>query len=181
MRNLLWTVPALLMGVQFCASAETIIPGTQIQVRTNVPIDVHQWDRGRIYPARVARDVFDRNGNVAIPRDSYAELTIRQTGPNEMALDLESVTVNGQRYVMDTGGPEFNTQAYSNGTGLLGNIVGAISGGHVQVETQGNAVFVPRDSMLTFQLQAPLHVVNWNDPGYDQNGWHYHHDRDWYR
>jgi hypothetical protein len=77
MRNLLWTVPALLLGMQICASADTILPGTQVAVKTDQPIEMHTWDRGRIYPARVARDVFARNGELAIPRGSYAELIVR--------------------------------------------------------------------------------------------------------
>ena len=128
MRNVLWTVPALLMGMQICAYADTIVPGTQIEIRTDQPIELHTWDRGRIYPAQVARDVFARDGDVAIPRGSAAELIVREAGPNRMALDLESVTVNGRRYAMDTSGPQFHVpnNAYDNGAGLLGNIVGAI-------------------------------------------------------
>jgi len=100
-----------------------------------------------------------------------------------MALDLESLTVNGMRYTMDTTGPQFNMPRndYDNGGGLVGSIIGAISGGQVQVETRGNEVRVPAGSTVTFQLQEPLHVVSWNDPGYMRNGQHYHRDGDWYR
>ncbi len=183
MRSLLWTVPALLLGMQICASADTILPGTQVAVKTDQPIEMHTWDRGRIYPAHVARDVFAKNGEVAIPRGSYAELIVRETGPNQMALDLESVTVNGMRYVMDTTGPQFNmpTNVYNSGAGLLGNIVGSISGGQVTVETQGTEIRVPADSTITFSLMEPLHVAGWNDPGYMQNGYQYHREGDWYR
>ncbi len=182
MRNLIWSVPALLMGMQIFASADTILPGTQIQVRTDRPIEMHTWDRGRVFPARVARDVIARDGDVAIPRDSYAELIVRQIGPNQMALDIESVTVNGMRYAMDTTGPRFDANGdYNRGSGLLGNIVGAISGGHVEVESRGNEIRIPPDVTLTFQLEEPLRVVNWRDPGYDRNGEHYHRDGDWYR
>lgn len=183
MRNLSWTLPALMMGMQICACADTILPGTQVAVRTDQPIEMHRWDRGRIFPARVAKDVFARNGDIAIPRGSYAELIVRETGPDQMAVDLESVTVNGMRYVMDTTGPQFNMPngEYNNGAGLLGNIVGAISNGHVQVETHGNEIQVPADAMLTFQLQEPLHVAGWADPGYDRGGYHYHPDNGWYR
>lgn len=176
-----WAAPALLIAMQICASAAFIPPGTQIQVRTDQPIDVHTWDRGRIYPAHVAQNVYSPHGDLAIPEGSYAELIVRQIGPDRMALDLESVTVNGARYAMDTTGPNFPANNYNNGGGLLGNIVGAISNGHVQVQTQGNGIMVPPSSVLTFQLQQPLHVVTWNDPGYMHDGYHYHHDGDWYR
>lgn len=181
MRILTWAGPVLLVGMQICASAATIVPGTQIVVRADHAIDVHTWDRGRIYGARVAQDVFSPRGHLAIPAGSYAELIVRETGPNQMALDLESVTVNGARYVMDTTGPQFPAHTYDNGGGLLGNIVSGISGGHVQVETRGNGIVVPPDATLTFQLQEPLHVATWEDPGYMHDGHHYHHDGDWYR
>jgi hypothetical protein len=181
MRKILWAVPAILAVVQIGASADTILPGTQIAVRADQPIEVHSWDRGRIYPAHIARDVVARDGDVAIPRGASAELIVRQTGPGQMALDLESVTVNGMRYAMDTSGPQFNMPRgdYENGGGLLGNIIGAISGG--QVEMRGNEVRVPADVIVTFQLQEPLHVVGWNDPGYNRDRYHYHREGDWYR
>lgn len=178
MRNLIWAVPALLFGMQMAASADTILPGTEIAVRPDRPIEVNTWDQGRIYPAHVARDVFARDGGVAIPRGAYAELIVRQTGPGQMTLDLESITVNGTRYAVDANGPQVNT---GNGGGLLGNIVGAITNGQVQVETQGSQIRVPADALIRFDLQQPLHVVGWQDPGYMQNGFHYHHDNDWYR
>ncbi|HYL36352.1 MAG TPA: hypothetical protein VEV17_10605 [Bryobacteraceae bacterium] len=182
MRNLIWMLPALLIAMQFPAKADTVLPGTQIAVRTERPIDVNQWDRGRIYRGFVARDVVARDGDVAIPEGSPAELIVRQIGPNEMTIDIESVTVNGRRYVMDNTGPEFNAQTYNNGNGVLGAIIGAIAGATgAQVETQGSEIRVPPGTVLRFELQQPLRVVGWQDPGYQRNGIHYHHDHDWYR
>jgi hypothetical protein len=125
----------------------------------------------------VARDVVAADGDVAIPRGSDVELIVRQIGPERMSIDIESVTVNGRRYVLDSSGPRFNTREYENGEGLLGQIVGAISG----VRAEGGEIFVPADSTLTFQTRAPLHVVDWRDPGYERDGHHYHRDNDWYR
>ncbi len=183
MRNLIWAAPAILIGMQICASADTILPGTQISVRIDHAIDMHSWDQGRIFPAMVARDVYARNGDLAVPRGSYAELIVRETGPNQMALDLESVTVNGTRYVMDSTGPQFRMPAgqYDTGNGLLGAIVSVVPGSQVQVETVGDAIRVPPDSRITFQLQEPLAVAGWNDPGYSRDGEHYHPNGDWYR
>jgi len=56
MRNLIWIVPAILFGLQVTAIADTILPGTEIPVRTDRPIELHTWDQGRIYPAHVARE-----------------------------------------------------------------------------------------------------------------------------
>jgi hypothetical protein len=159
-----------------------IPPGTQIQVRADNPIVVAQWDRGRIYPGFIARDVFSRDGNVAVPQGANCELIVRQVGDHEFVLDLESLTVNGRRYVMDASGPEFHTQQYQNGGGVVGNIIGAIAGATGgQVEYHGDQIRVPAGARLTFQLQAPLRVVQWGDPGYSDHGSHYHHDHDWYR
>jgi hypothetical protein len=180
----LLVVPAILLAGQFQARAATVPPGTQIQVRTNAPIDVSRWDRGRIYPAHVAQDVFSLDGRLVIHRGSPAELIIRQVGPGQLALDLESVTSEGQRYVVDTSGPQYNMDhaEYNNGSGVLGAIAGAIAGANgEQVVGRGEHIHVPDGSMITFNLQEPLHVATWGDPGYDREGMHYHHDNDWYR
>ncbi len=183
MKHLL-AVPIILAGIQGWALADTILPGTRIEVRSDNPIEVTRWDRGRIYPAHVARDVMARDGDVAIPRGSYAELIVRQNGPDQMTVDIESITVNGRRYTMDNTGPQFNMSQsdYTGGGGLVGGIVGAIAGATgAQVETRGGQIRVPAGAVLTFELRQPLHVVNWSDPGYDNNGYHYHRDHDWYR
>jgi hypothetical protein len=172
------------LALQLPGLADTLAPGTQISVRTNSPIEVARWDRGRIYQAFVDRPVYARDGDVAIPRGAPVELIVRQIGPGQLALDIESVAVNGQRYVMDATGPQFNMNRndYDNGSGLVGSIVGAIAGATgAQVETRGGEIHVPAQAVVTFQLQEPLHMVGWQDPGYEHNNWHYHHDHDWYR
>jgi hypothetical protein len=190
----LFLIPLVIIGMQVAGMAQdrygadrarfgdVVPPGTQIQVRTNGPITVARWDRGRIFAAHVDRDVFARDGDMVIPRGAYCELTVREIGPGQMTLDLESITANGRRYVLDTAGPQFNMDqgAYQNGTGLVGNIINAITG-NGNVEYHGDRIRVPAGSQITFQLQAPLHVVNWRDPGYMNNGEHYHHREDWYR
>lgn len=184
MGKYLLAIPALLLGMQVPMLADTLVPGTQIPVRPDGPVDVSHWDRGRIYPAHVARDVFARDGDVAIHRGAPAELIVRQIGPGQYTLDLESVTVNGRRYAMDATGPEFNAHRgdYDNGNGLVGSIIGAIAGANgEQVEPRGGHIMVPADALLTFQLQVPLHMVGWGDPGYRNGESHYHHDHDWYR
>jgi hypothetical protein len=177
MKKLQCLLPAVFMAMQISVMADTVSPGTQISVRIDTTIDVNQWDRGRIYSGRVARDVIARDGDVAIPAGSRAELIVRQSAPGQMVIDVESITVNRRRYVMDAAGPQFSTQEYQSGGGLVGSIIGAING----VTAQGAAIHIPTDSVLAFQLRAPLHVVDWADPGYDREGEHYHRDPDWYR
>ncbi len=182
--KLFGVLTTLLIGTQISVFADTIPPGTQIPVRTDTGIEVARWDRGRIYPGHVAQDVYSRDGSVAIRRGAPAELIVRQVGPDQLALDLESVTVNGTRYALDITGPQYNMprNSYDNGSGLVGSIVGAIAAANgEQVETHGAGIRVPGDTVVTFQLQQPLHVVTWGDPGYQNGEYHYHHDRDWYR
>ena len=177
MRSLLCLSSIVFIAMPFTARADTVLAGTQIQVRPDSQIEVSKWERGRIYTGHVARDVTAADGDVAIPRGADVELIVRQLSPERMAIDIESVTVNGRRYVLDSSGPRFNTSDYENGEGLVGAIVGAISG----ERTEGGQIFVPAESILTFQTRAPLHVVGWPDPGYEREGHHYHRDHDWYR
>src|SRR5262245_36529103 len=72
--------------------------GTTLQVRTTDPISSNAPD-GRVYEATVENDVLDNNGDLAIPRDSVAELIVRRNG-DELMLDLDSITVDGERYAV---------------------------------------------------------------------------------
>jgi hypothetical protein len=146
-----------------------IEPGTNIAVRTNDPIDVERFDN-RVYYGTIDQDVRGENGRVAIPRGSRVELIVRVMRDNDLVLDLESVSVNGQRYAIQTDKSHVEAQRDNS---LVGSILGAINGG----QTQGRAVRIPRDSVLNFRLQAPL-SVGVEDRGVDRDGNHYH---EWYR
>src|ERR1700693_4456180 len=98
MKNLILAIPAILIGFHVSARANQLDPGTEITVRTDESINLDKWDRGRIYPAVVDRDIYARDGALAIPRGSPAELIVRQVGPHDLALDLESITVRHRRY-----------------------------------------------------------------------------------
>ena len=117
---------------------------TTLKVRTTSAIDVQTAD-GLVYTGTVDEDVLDRDGLVAIPEGSTVELMARKEG-NEMTLDLESVTVNGQRYAVladqstvgtsgqleagaRTIGANRDTATYVGGGALLGTIIGAVTGG----------------------------------------------------
>ena len=117
---------------------------TTLKVRTTEAIDVKTAD-GLIYTGTVDEDVLDRDGLVAIPEGSTVELMARKIG-NELTLDLESVTVNRQRYAVladqstvgtagqrESGprsiGANRDTAVYVGGGALLGTIIGAIAGG----------------------------------------------------
>ena len=182
------------------AQQSSISAGTTILVRTNGTIDARNND-GQVFSGIVNQDVTDSSGNVAIPRGSDVELVVRTLSNNELALDLESVTVNGQRYGITAGdtsvsgegkdgiGANQRTGKYVGGGALLGAIIGAIAGGGkgaaigagagaaagagTQVLTRGRNVSVPAESLLTFQLEQPLQL-GVADYGTTREGRHYH-------
>lgn len=148
----------------------TLVPGTVIPVRTTESIDVDKGDY-RIYHGIVDQDVRGDNGRLAIPRGSGVELIVRFSPDNDMVLDIDSVTVNGVRYA-----PQARKRIESRpDTSLVGGIIGAINGGQVR----GQAVRVPRDTVVTFRIQQPL-AMGIADRGVERNGYHYHdYERDW--
>jgi hypothetical protein len=184
------------------AQQDTVRSGTEITVRTNGRIEAKNSNQGRIYTGVVDRDVRDGSGNVVIPRGSDAELIIRSTD-RELQLDLESVNVNGRRYVVSTSdevisqrgnekdgvGANQRTAKYAGGGAVIGSIIGAIAGGGKgatigalagggagavgQTVTRGRNVNVPAESLLTFRLDQSLRVGG-PDRGRDRNGAHYH-------
>src|SRR5579862_6125020 len=100
-------------------------PGTVVPVRTQDPIDVERTDN-RVFNGIVDQDVRGDNGRIAIPRGAHAELIVRVARDNDLILDLESVTVNGQRYGIRT---EANRVESRPDNSIVGNILGAINGG----------------------------------------------------
>jgi hypothetical protein len=163
--------------------------GTQVSVRTNEAIDASQATTGQTYSAEVAEDVHGPNGELLIPRKSEAQLVIRQVstggtvGTPELALDLQSLTVNGRQYTVSTAdlsrstgkqgiGKNKRTAEMVGGGALLGTLVGAIAGGGkgaaigavagaatggtAQVLTRGKQAKVPAETVLRFQLDQPL-------------------------
>src|SRR5579884_1900468 len=198
---LLSTLLAATAILPVLGQTDRVPPGTQITVRTDQPIDSHSYNDGRIYPATVARDVVDPDGRVVIPHGSPAELIVRRAGGDELVLDMESLTIGGHRYALSTTdqamyggeregvGENQRTAKYVGGGAIIGSIIGAIAGGGkgaaigaatgagagavTQTETRGRRVYVPAESMITFQLDRPLHV-DIRDTGYERGGYHYH-------
>lgn len=205
------TPPAVLTTLAFFGMTLTgwaqygsVPAGANVSVRTNETIDVRNSSDGRIYSGVVDRDVLDSSGGVAIPRGSNAELIVRNVGARDLAVDLESVNVNGRRYTVATNdvtrnggarqgvGKNERTAKYVGGGALLGTIIGAIDGGGkgaaigaavgaaggagTQTITRGGAVRVPSESVLTFRLERPLNVGS-ADRGYTRGGHHYHYNQ----
>jgi len=157
--------------------------GTTINVRTTEAIKADS-DDGRTFPGVVDEDILNRNRAVAIPKGSDVELVVTRLSDNEVSLDLESVTIRGERYSVDVEdsvvdsdrregvGANERTGKYVGGGAVLGAIIGAIAGGGkgaaigagagaaagagAQVLTRGKSVNVPAESLLTFRLSEPL-------------------------
>jgi hypothetical protein len=187
-RVLYSSVIPLLAGMALAAPqySSTIPGGSDILVRVNETIDSRTADEGRIYDAVIDQDVFDTNGGVAIRKGAKAEVLVRRVEPKkELALDLQSVIIDGRRYFVNTDdyektqgrksvGANGRTAKYLGGGAIFGTILGALGGGGkgaaigalsgaagggvLQVLTRGKAVKVPSESVLTFRLERPLHL-----------------------
>src|SRR5437773_395383 len=93
---------AVLIGILSCslaAQGDRLSAGTEITVRTREAVDARYPSDHRVYFATVDRDVRDRDDRTVIPRGSEAELILRDASAAEIVLDLESVAVNGRRYM----------------------------------------------------------------------------------
>jgi hypothetical protein len=162
--------------------------GTQLVVRTVEMIDSRNSRPDQVFSAIIEEDVRDGSGRVLIPQRSSAQLVIRemtsggQTGSPEMVLDLQSITVDGRRYLVSTNDVALESEtgigrnrrtAETVGAGAaLGTIIGAIAGGGkgaaigvlvgaaggagVQVLTRGRDVQVPAETALTFRLDRAV-------------------------
>lgn len=106
-------------------------------------------------------------------------------GTSDLVLDLQSISVEGQQYnisstdVKQSGkqgfGANKRTAIYTGGGAALGAIIGAIAGGGkgaaigagagagggalTQVLTKGGSIRVPAETVLTFQLDKPIQIV----------------------
>ena len=166
--------------------------GTEVPVRSEDTIDSAKAVEGQTYAGEMADDVRDANGDVVIPRGSNAQIVIRSAskggrfrGASDLVLDLQSITVEGQEYLVSTSdlqergksgfGANRRTGEFTGGGAALGAIIGAIAGGGkgaaigagagagagalTQVLTKGSAIRVPAETILTFKLDKPIRVV----------------------
>ena len=165
--------------------------GALIPVRSEETIDAAVASGGQTYAAEVTRDLKDADGAVVIPRGSNAQIIIRSAakggrikGASDLVLDLDSVSVEGRLYRLDTQdvvrkgrdgvGKNKRTAVFTGGGAAIGAIIGAIAGGGrgaaigaasgagagagTQIVTKGAAIRIPAETILTFRLDAPLRV-----------------------
>lgn len=166
--------------------------GTHVSVRTEDTINSATAAEGQTYAAEVTDDVTDANGDVVVPHGANAQLVIRSAskggrfrGTSDLVLDLQSISVEGQQYnvnstdVKESGKPGFGankrTAIYTGGGAALGAIIGAIAGhgkgaaigagagagagALTQILTKGGSIQVPAETVLTFQLDKPVQIV----------------------
>ena len=162
--------------------------GTELVVRTVETIDSTNVSADQTFSAIVEQEVKDASGRVMIPERSSAQLMIRQmssggkTGSPEMVLDVQSITIDGRRYVVSTtdmtldsgtgvGKNKRTAEAVGGGAALgtitgtiagggkgaaIGVLVGAAGGATAQVLTRGHSVHVPAETVLKFMLDKPV-------------------------
>lgn len=109
----------------------------------------------------------------------------RFKGTSDLVLDLQSIAVGGKQYVVSTTdltqkgkegfGANKRTGVFTGGGAALGAIIGAIAGGGkgaaigagagagagavTQIATKGGAIKVPAETVLTFELDKPVKIV----------------------
>jgi len=109
----------------------------------------------------------------------------RIRGASDLVLDLDSISVEGQQYRVSTTdmqqsgkqglGANKRTAEYTGGAAALGAIIGAIAGGGkgaaigagagagagaaTQIITKGGSIKVPVETVLTFELDKPVQIV----------------------
>ncbi|MEO8597561.1 MAG: hypothetical protein ABI759_29855 [Candidatus Solibacter sp.] len=184
---------------------DTIPAGSRVPVRLDQAIDVTIPSDGRVFTGSVTEDVTGQAGAVIIPRGARAEVLVQNLGEHEGTIDLDSVTFEGRRYMVNAEkynlsrrtsvGKNERTAKYVGGGAIFGTLLGAIAGGGkgaaigavaggaagagAQTLTRGSAVRVPAESVLTFRLDEPFQFSSdpyRDDNGYDENGVHYHND-----
>ena len=169
----------------------TLPAGALIPVRSEETIDAAIAAQGQTYAAEVTRNISDADGAVVIPRGSNAQIIIRSAtrggrikGASDLILDLDSVSVEGRRYTLDTQdvvkkgrdgvGKNRRTATFTGGGAAIGAIIGAIAGGGkgaaigaasgagagagTQIVTKGGAIRIPAETILTFKLETALQI-----------------------
>jgi hypothetical protein len=124
-----------------------VVPAaTKLSVRADETINSATAAEGPTYASDVTDDVLDANGDAVIPHGSTARIVIRSAskggrirGASDLVLDLQSVSVEGQEYLVSTSdlqqsakqglGANRRTAEYAGGAAAVGAIIGAIAGG----------------------------------------------------
>lgn len=170
---------------------ETLPIGTEIVVRPNEAINSQSAKENQAFAAQTDQNVMGGSNNVVIPKGSPVELVIRKvssggvTGSPDMMLDVQSITVGGQRYLVSTadlqqksdtgiGANKRTAEAVGGGAALgaivgavvgkgkgaaIGAAVGAAGGAGTQILIKGKEVHVPAETVLNFKLDQTVSLT----------------------
>ncbi|HKU21163.1 MAG TPA: BON domain-containing protein [Terriglobales bacterium] len=163
--------------------------GTNIAIRLIEPIDSEKNQTGQSFRATLDSPLADENGNVVVPagfdvtgRLDEVKSAGRFAGQSDIILSLTRLSVNGRSYSLQTN--QYSRRGSSRGKataakvgggaaigailgGLLGGgkgaavgaTVGAGAGTGVSAATKGQQIVLPSETVLNFQLQAPVSVI----------------------
>ncbi len=166
----------------------TIPAGTRFTVRLIEAVDTAKNKEGDTFRASLDEPVVIENKTV-IPRHANVTARLvsaksagRFAGSSSVVLVLSTVKIGGKTYEVETG--EFTKQAASRGrksaaviggTAAAGALIGALAGGGkgaaigaaagagagtgVQALSKGEQIKLPAETLLEFQLKAPVTVV----------------------
>ena len=168
------------------AQSDHVLPqGTEIKVKTDTSIPAKPPANAK-YTATVSKEVTDSSGAVLIPRGSRATLVAEPTSDGkDTNLDLRSVNINGQRFLLEAQGKSSSsapgglgankrTAKYVGGGAAIGAVLGALLGGGkgaaigaivggaggagAQVFTGRNKQ-LPAETELTYKLAQDLRLT----------------------
>lgn len=167
----------------------TVAAGTNMAIRLIDAIDSEKNQTGQSFRATLDSPLVDENGNVVVPagydvvgRLDEVKSAGRFAGQSDIVMSLTQLKVNGRAYNLQTN--QYSRKGSSRGKataakvgggaalgailgGLLGGgkgaaigaTVGAGAGTGVSAATKGQQILLPSETVLNFQLQAPLSVI----------------------
>ena len=166
--------------------------GTKVSVRTDETIDSASAAEGQTYAGEITEDVRDTAGDVVIPSGANAQIVVKSSskggrihGASDLVVDLQSVSVGGQQYMLNTSdvveqgkngiGANKRTGEFVGGGAGIGTLIGAIAGhgkgaalgaasgagagALTEILTKGGSIKIPAETVMTFQLEQPLRIV----------------------
>jgi BON domain len=174
-------------GGQQAGIPVTVPPGSILRIRINRGLDSNNVQAGAVFDGTVLTDVV-AGGQVAIPRGATvsgevvgAKKAGTFKGQGQLALQIDSLTLGGQVYPLQTEvwaatgqDKTGSTVGATAGTSAFGAIIGGIVGGGAgaaigagagagvglagSAATPRGQVIIPPESVLTFQTAAPATV-----------------------